>query len=114
MKEIIMPELKLDEKYKYCIPALHRLQEAFLIYEDQNNGEWDRCWYKFSEMFSAVSLTKYSWVEALKILLRRFATRHVQFDLDMVRSFYKLKKSEGYVEFYRDTGDDISNLIERL
>lgn len=27
---------------KEITPVLHRLQEAFLIYEDQYDGEWDR------------------------------------------------------------------------
>ena len=29
---------------KEITPALHRLQEAFLLYEDQYDGEWDRAW----------------------------------------------------------------------
>lgn len=75
---------------KEITPALHRLQEAFLIYEDQNDGEWDREWYKFGEMFENVDLTKYSRIAALKILLERFAYRHVLFDPDMAKSYFKL------------------------
>ncbi|MDR0963183.1 MAG: hypothetical protein LBM60_01025, partial [Clostridium sp.] len=36
---------------KEITPVLHRLQEAFLIYEDQNEGQDDRGWYMFTEMF---------------------------------------------------------------
>lgn len=37
---------------KEITPALQsRLQEAFLIYEDQYDGEWDRGWYRFGEFF---------------------------------------------------------------
>ena len=36
---------------KQITPALHRLQEAFLVFEDQFDGEWDRGWYLFDEMF---------------------------------------------------------------
>ncbi len=75
---------------KEITPVLHRLQEAFLLYEDQYDGEWDRGWYPFQEMFPEADLTKYTRVEALKVLLQRFAYRLVMFDLDMVRSFYKL------------------------
>ena len=32
------------ELVKEITPVLHRLQEAFLIYEDQYDGEWDRGW----------------------------------------------------------------------
>lgn len=75
---------------KEITPVLHRLQEAFLIYEDQYDGEWDRGWYKFSEMFPDVNVNKYTKTEALKIIIRRFAYRQVCFNAEMVRSFYKL------------------------
>ena len=75
---------------KEITPALHRLQEAFLIYEDQYDGEWDRGWHKFSDMFPDITLEKYTRHESLKILLRRFAYRLVCFDAKMAKSFYKL------------------------
>ena len=75
---------------KEITPVLHRLQEAFLIYEDQYDGEWDRGWFKFSEMFPNINLEKYSRHDALKILLQRFAYRNVIFDVKMAKSFYKL------------------------
>jgi len=75
---------------KEITPVLHRLQEAFLIYEDQYDGEWDRGWHKFSDMFPYADLTRYTRHDALKILLRRFAYRHVCFDVKMAKSFYKL------------------------
>ncbi|MCL2409022.1 MAG: hypothetical protein FWC96_05335 [Oscillospiraceae bacterium] len=58
---------------KEITPALHRLQEAFLIYEDQYDGEWDRGWHKFSDMFPDVDLQKMARHDALKILIQRFA-----------------------------------------
>ena len=79
---------------KEITPALHRLQEAFLIYEDQYDGEWDRGWYKFSESFPKVNLEKYTRVDALKIVITRFAYRHVLFDIKMVRSFYKASEKD--------------------
>jgi hypothetical protein len=75
---------------KEITPVLHRLQEAFLIYEDQYDGEWDRGWYRFTEMFPDVSFQKYTKTEALKIILRRFAYRNVLFNVDMAKSFYRL------------------------
>lgn len=79
---------------KTITPILHRLQEAFLIYEDQYDGEWDRGWYRFDEMFPDVDLQRYTRVEALKIVLPRFARRMVWFDADMARAFYKLPKKD--------------------
>lgn len=75
---------------KQITPILHRLQEAFLIYEDQFDGEWDRSWVEFSEMFPNADTKKFSKTEALKILLKRFAYRLVWFDSDMAKSFYKV------------------------
>lgn len=75
---------------KQITPILHRLQEAFLIYEDQYDGEWDRGWYTFEEMFPEVDLGKYTRKEALCIVLQRFAKRMVWFDVKMARDFYKL------------------------
>ncbi|MFV0401777.1 MAG: hypothetical protein ACK5LX_14340 [Oscillospiraceae bacterium] len=79
---------------KEITPALHRLQEAFLIYEDQFDGEWDRGWYAFEDMFPDFSVTRYSRQEALKEVLRRFAFRNVAFDTKMAKSFYKLPEKE--------------------
>ena len=79
---------------KQITPILHRLQEAFLIYEDQYDGEWDRGWYKFAEMFPEVNIDRYTRLEALKIVLQRFAYRLVWFDTAMAKSFYKLPEKE--------------------
>lgn len=79
---------------KEITPVLHRLQEAFLVYEDQYDGEWDRGWYPFAEMFPDADLAKYTRQEALAALLRCFAYRHVLFDSKMAKSFYKLPEKE--------------------
>lgn len=75
---------------KELTPVLHRLQEAFLVYEDQYDGEWDRGWYPFEEMFPHADLERFSRQEALKTVLRRFAYRMVWFDPAMARAFYCL------------------------
>ena len=79
---------------KQITPILHRLQEAFLIYEDQYDGEWDRGWYRFTEMFPDADPEKYTRAQALKIVLPRFARRLVWFDSAMARSFYRLPEKE--------------------
>lgn len=79
---------------KEITPALHRLQEAFLIYEDQYDGEWDRGWYRFAECFPGADLEKYTRQEALKLLLQRFAYRFVAFTAQNAKSFYKLPEKE--------------------
>lgn len=79
---------------KEITPALHRLQEAFLIYEDQYDGEWDRGWYRFDEFFPDFNIGRYTKTEALKIVLRRFAYRFVWFSSVMAKAFYKLPEKE--------------------
>jgi len=79
---------------KEITPALHRLQEAFLVYEDQYDGEWDRGWHKFSDMFPDINPAKYTRHEAQKIILKRFAYRLVCFDAKMAKSFYKWPERE--------------------
>lgn len=79
---------------KEITPVLHRLQEAFLIYEDQYDGEWDRGWYTFTEMFPDCDLERYSRKDALKVVLRRFSYRNVMFDYAMAKSYYKLPEKE--------------------
>lgn len=79
---------------KQITPILHRLQEAFLVYEDQYDGEWDRGWYRFDEMFPEIKTDRYARPEALKIVLQRFAYRIVWFDVAMAKSFYRLPEKE--------------------
>lgn len=79
---------------KQITSVLHRLQEAFLIFEDQYDGDWERGWYKFAEMFPEVELDKYTRHEALKIVLQRFAYRTVWFDAAMAKSFYRIPEKE--------------------
>ena len=79
---------------KQITQILHRLQEAFLVYEDQYDGEWDRGWYRFAEMFPEVDPNKYTRLRSLKIVLQRFAYRIVWFDTAMAKSFYKLPEKE--------------------
>lgn len=79
---------------KQITPALHRLQEAFLVYEDQYDGEWDRGWCTFEEMFPDVRTDRYTRTEALKTVLQRFAYRLVVFDPVAAKSFYKLPEKD--------------------
>ena len=79
---------------KEITPALHRLQQAFLLYEDQYDSEWDRSWYRFEEMFPSLERNRYTRPAALKELLLRFARRNVAFSLQMAKDFYKLPGKE--------------------
>jgi len=96
MGPLNIQQIKEETGYlvKVITPALHRLQEAFLLYEDQYDGEWDRAWYRFEEMFPEYDLNQYTRAEALDSVLQRFAYRMAWFDTKMARSFYKLPEKE--------------------
>lgn len=79
---------------KQITPALHRLQEAFLLFEDQNDGEWDRGWYQFEEMFPEVDPTRYTRQQALERAVSGLFYRFVYLDAENVRNFYGLPKKD--------------------
>lgn len=79
---------------KQITPALHRLQESFLLFEDQNDGEWDRGWYLFPEMFPEVDTKHYTRVDALEKLIPRLIYRFVWLTAENVRHFYGLPKRD--------------------
>lgn len=75
---------------KQITPELHKLQEAFLVYEDQLDNEGDRGWYLFEHEFPEVNLNQHSKKEALKLLLPRVAGLLVFFDEDLLKAYYRL------------------------
>ncbi|HOD93425.1 MAG TPA: hypothetical protein PLT91_05495 [Clostridia bacterium] len=79
---------------KDITPVLHSLQQAFLIFEDQYDGEWYRSWYLFEEMFPDADLNRYTRAESIKILIQRFTYRNVLVNEDMIKSFYKFGKKD--------------------
>jgi len=61
---------------KEVMPALHRLQEAFLVYEDQLTTDWERGWYVFTSEWPEVTLDEQR-EESQARVLARFFTAHV-------------------------------------
>jgi hypothetical protein len=62
---------------KHIGPALQRLQEAFLVYEDQVDDDWERAYYEFAAEWPAVQITQSQWAESARAVLRRFLESHV-------------------------------------
>jgi hypothetical protein len=79
---------------KEITPALHKLQEAFIVFEDQVDNEGDRGWHLYKSEFPDFNLHRYSKTEALKIVLLRFAKLNILFNEENVKSFYKLPMKE--------------------
>ncbi|MCL1858509.1 MAG: hypothetical protein FWF92_04675 [Oscillospiraceae bacterium] len=92
---------------KNITPELHKLQEAFIIFEDQTDNEGDRMWFTLESVFPEIDIKKYTQLEALKIVLKRFAKLNILFDASMARSFYKLN-----LNFIKQASDELVNLGE--
>ena len=53
------------------MPILHRLQEAFLVYEDQLTADWERGWYIFSSEWPQVAIDPSLKKQCAEIILLR-------------------------------------------
>jgi len=62
---------------KQIMPALHRLQKAFLVYEDQVDSDWERNWYEFAAEWPDIDLEEENWETAATEVLLRFLRGHV-------------------------------------
>ena len=79
---------------KEITPALHKLQQKFLVFEDQADNEWDRAWYLFETEFPDTDLDEYTKTEAMKTIITRFTHGNVFISVDMLRSYYRLPAAE--------------------
>lgn len=70
--------------------VLHRLQQRFLVLEDQIDSEWDRCWRPMEEVFPDLSAEMPPQEEALRIVLLRYTRLNGIAYVDGARSFYQL------------------------
>ena len=73
---------------KTITPTLHRLQEAFLVYEDQVDRDGDRGWYAMQCEFPELNLDRYSKQQALEAVLPRLCRRMVWLTADAAHEFY--------------------------
>ena len=62
---------------KEIMPALHRLQRAFLVYEDQVDDDWERSWYGFAGEWPDIAVDPEQTPSALRQALTRFLAAQV-------------------------------------
>ena len=79
---------------KEITPVLHKLQQKFLVFEDQVDNEWDRLWYPFESEFPDVDINKFKKIQALKTIIMRFVYLNVFINVQMINSFYKIPMTE--------------------
>jgi hypothetical protein len=72
------------------MPALHRLQQAFMVYEDQIDSDWERNWYEFAPEWPDIELDEGKREEAATQVLLRFLQGHV------FATFEQLKDWSGF------------------
>jgi hypothetical protein len=61
---------------KKIMPALHRLQTAFLVHEDQPDEDWEREWRLFEDEWPDVDLTRRAQEEAVAEVVTRYLRAH--------------------------------------
>ena len=55
---------------KQIMPALHRLQQAFLVYEDQTDSDWERAWYDMASEWPDLELNPADETATREVVLR--------------------------------------------
>lgn len=91
--ETLTPRQLKDETgllNKKIMPALHRLQEAFVVYEDQVDSDWERNWYEFAAEWPDVLLDEGQQEEAAAQVLLRFLKGHVFATMEQLKDWSRL------------------------
>ncbi|MBN1218915.1 MAG: winged helix DNA-binding domain-containing protein [Anaerolineae bacterium] len=75
---------------KQIMPALHRLQQAFLVYEDQTDDDWERGWYDFATEWPGVKLNEEQRQTTTIQVLLRFLEGHVFATFEQLKDWSQL------------------------
>lgn len=75
---------------KEITPVLHKLQQKFLVFEDQVDNGWDRLWYPFESEFPGLDMQKFKKMQALRTIIMRFAYLNVFINVQMINSYYRI------------------------
>lgn len=103
IKEIVDQDGGAPLLKKQIMPALHRMQQAFIVFEDQTETNWDRGWCDFAAEWPDVDLDALSWEEAAEDVILRFFHAMVFATFDQVRDWScwtvsKVKKLLAHLE----------------
>lgn len=90
---------------KEITPVLHRLQEAFLVYEDQVDSEWDRAWYNFESEWYDIDINKYTRKYAIAQIILRFLKANVFADITNMKDWFRLPT--------KDIKEAVQSLLEK-
>jgi hypothetical protein len=101
---------------KQIMPALHRLQKAFLVYEDQTDDDWERGWYDFASEWPDVKLDETRRQAATGQVLLRFLEGHVFATFEQLRDWSQLpaKVLKQTLQDLEQTGLIVPQTVEGL
>ncbi len=101
---------------KEIMPALHRLQEAFLVYEDQTTGDWERAWYAFEQMWPDVEISPDLWEPSACEALVRFLRSQVFAGIEQIRDWsgWALRDIKRLLEVLEEDGTIVACEIDEL
>lgn len=75
---------------KQIMPALHRLQESFLVYEDQTDESWERGWYDFAAEWPDIEISDELRPNAIAEVAARFIRSHVFATFEQIHDWSQL------------------------
>lgn len=101
---------------KVIMPALHRLQEAFLVYEDQVDGDWERAWYIFSSEWPDVVLGPECRDAAAYEVLRRLIYANVFVSAEQIKDWsgWSVKETKHLLEWMQASGTIVPCAVDGL
>ena len=79
---------------KEITPALHKLQGAFLVYEDQVDNDWERGFYLLENEFPQVKLGDFYREEAMEQLARRVLKMNGFATAENIKDFTEWSKKD--------------------
>ena len=80
--------------HKKLMPAVHRLQQAFLLYEDQEDESWERPWSLFESEWPEVDLERMDKMAAVVEVITRFLRSHVFATTEQIRNWSQLREAK--------------------
>lgn len=79
---------------KEIMPILHKLQKAFIVYEDQIDDDWERGWYVFENEWQGINPNRYTKTEAVSKMIMDFLYLNVYSTIGGMKSWLRLPKRD--------------------
>lgn len=101
---------------KEIMPILHRLQHAFLVYEDQLDTDWERAWYVFSQEWPDLAVEPDRWEGAGREVLGRLIHAHVFITAEHIKDWsgWAVKDIKRLLQLMEAKGDIVSCTVDGL